>query len=265
MASIGTTIFNDEGARNFLVLNNRDQYSRQLYIPPTGWSTLNIGVLYSIDATGSLPQGTGLWLGMTTSTQPGVGMKQASYSNFTAIQRMFGVGMGGGIGYLGTYSPTVWFYRSSSADISGSVVDGQVGYHYAISGSPGYQTNSGGNYTSVFVPTTQDTPRKVTLVCSLRKASGVSYVVSPLWVSTYTGSDGTNHNHTMDTMLSIINSPVATNSTRTIDNVQQYIPGGSSLPVQATDDANYPLDTVNIYWTGSVPCRIYGIGVAIAR
>lgn len=266
MATIGTQVFNDDGQKNYLALGNRDQYSRQITIPATGWQTMNIGVLFSIEATGTLPQGTGLWVGLTTSTQPGVGFKQGGQYAFF-MQRMMGVGLGGGIGYVGTYTPGVWTYKSSSLDSAGSSVDSGGGYYFAISGSPGYQSSSGGNGSPALVPTAQvgDIPRKELLVCNINKRTGVAYDAGIVWIGTYTGSDGTNHNHTMETMLSFLCSPANAISYRTIDNVSQTYNGSATLPVQATDDTNYPLDTVNLYWTGSVQCRIYAVAVGIAR
>ena len=57
---------------------------------------------------------------------------------------------------------------------------------------------------------------------------------------------------------------VAINNNREIDGVGQASPAPpSGLNVGSTDDTNYPLDTINLYWQGSVPCRIYQIAVSI--
>jgi hypothetical protein len=261
---VGTQTFVEDGTHNYIALSNRDQYLRTFYVPPTGWTDLNIGVLASIETTGTLPQGCGLWIGLATSAQPGVGMKQATFNNFSAIKRMLGLGLGGGIGYLGTYSPQVWLYTSSSADSAGATINSQGGFVFAASGS-----NSGaasaGNVTACVFPTTQNAARKSTMIACFHKTNGTTYNVNEIWTSTYTGSDGTNHNHQFETLMSAMLQAPSYNSAITIDNVSQASVTSTNLSVQATDDANFPLDTVNLYWTGSVQCRIHALAVSIIR
>ncbi len=261
MATVGTTIFLEDGPQNFIELNNREQYFRTFYVPPSGWRVLNIGILVSLHTNVAPNTGSGLWIGLTTSAQPGVGFKQATYNNFSAIRRMLGWGSGA-IGYMGTYSAVAWTHKSSSADISGSFVGAGAGYGYALSGSNASAIAAGGNVTPIYIPTTQDVPRKMVMVGSFIK-SGATYSVTRVWCTNYTGSDGSNHNHTFETLVSTINQGMGFNGSYVLDGVGMYSPGSQGFTTQATDDANFPLDTVNIYWTGSCPLRIYGIAVAI--
>ena len=265
MPTVGTTTFVEDGTHNYFTMNNRDQYLRTMNITQN-WTTIKVGVMVMIEATGALPQGHGLWVGLTTSGQPGVGMKQASYNNFTAIKRMVGAGYGSGIGYLGTYGPSPWGYVSASADLSGSFVNGDAGYYMAMSGSNSTVASAGGNGIAIAIPTNQNyqfsTPRKIVMFFEVNKSSNVSYAANMIWITNYTGSTGTNHNHTMDTLTSAVGQVAGGHI---IDGINASSFGAANLSVQSFDDTNFPLDTVNLYWTGSVPIRIYGLAVGVNR
>lgn len=264
MAIIGTTTFLEDGDQNYLEMGNGDQYFRQFSLP-ANWSLINIGALVAVDATGSLPKSNGLWLGLTTSGQPGVGFKQVSYNNFTAIRRMVGWGAGS-IGYAGTYTVSDWIYKSASADFSGSTITPYGGYYYACSGSAAPQSR-GGNLGSCFFATTQDTPRKTIIAATFRKINATQYYFTPGWLGIYTGSvSNSNHNHTIDTLVSVLSTGLAYNNYRYVDGVEstmQY-PATVILPVQPSDDANFPLDTINLYATGSNKFRIYALVVSVS-
>lgn len=137
------------------------------------------------------------------------------------------------------------------------------GYYYAASGSNSGATN-GGNVGLCMYPTTQDIPRKAVMLASFRKVSATQYQWTPWWLQSYTGSNNSNHNHTIDTLVSVLSAGMYSNY-RVIDGIANSLgtPATVVLPVQPFDDANFPLDTVNLYATGSAKFRIYALVVTV--
>ena len=52
-------------------------------------------------------------------------------------------------------------------------------------------------------------------------------------------------------------------ATSYINGTAMYAPSVTHLTTN--DDVNYPLDTINAWWTGSVPLKVYQIGYRIVR
>lgn len=255
MATIGTATFVEDGTHNYMRMVSGEQYLRPM-VMPVGWSVINIGVMYSVEATAAC--NGGLWIGLCSSTQPTNGYKQ-----FASCQRM----VGGGNGWIGVgqgYSSTFgnWAYTPFTSDISGSTVNTNARFGYAFSGSSATKQSGGGNTGTHSSPTTENRVRKQALWFSFNKATG-NYAM--IVANDYTGSTGTNHNQTYNAFLSAINQNGVAGNARTLDNVSYDASSIYTVTWGATDDANYPLDTVNVWWTGSVPIRIYAIAAAVVK
>ena len=269
MATVGTTTFLEDGDRNYILLNNNEQYLRQ-FNTPLGmfWSGqgTNIGVLYAIDTTAATTQITGgMWLGLTTSATPGVGIKQG----FAANRRAIGAGYGLAAAKAGALGGTGgWTYRPITGDISGSTLIVPSGFQRSISAS--VSTGGGSAVAGGYLPTTEAPMRKQIFYVGLYQFNSATltyytclvYGVSGGGIN-YSGSQ--NHNHTNNTFFSTLTAALAENADYAVDGANQYSTLTTSQLWQATDDINYPLDTVNVFWTGSCPIRIYNIAVGIVR
>lgn len=253
MSTVGTTNFLEDGVHKYFTMNPGDQYLRTFILPPSPatWLQMNVGVLYNVEATTNCTGG--LWVSLTTSATPGVGIKQG----VGAVKRMVGAGNGlaGSIfGYGAAFGN--WAY---SVDASGSLLSNGSMFMGTISASVTTQGGTGGGFP---VPNIEIPYRKQIMMLCINKSSNILYYVGYLSCNTYAGNS--NHNHTNNTLFSVMMNSVAINNNREIDGVGQASPAPpSGLNVGSTDDTNYPLDTINLYWQGSVPCRIYQIAVSI--
>jgi hypothetical protein len=252
MSTVGTTNFLEDGVHKYFTMNPGDQYLRTFILPPSPatWLQMNVGVLYNVEATTNCTGG--LWVSLTTSATPGVGIKQG----VGAVKRMAAVGNGLAGSILG--ASTVWGNWTYSADVSGSLLGSRLAEVGTISASI---ITHQGDATGYPVPTIEAPYRKQIMMLGIYKSSTISYPTTYLICSTYTGNS--NHNHTNNTLFSVMMNSVVVNGNREIDGVNQSTATPQSLAVGSTDDTNYPLDTINLYWQGSVPCRIYQIAVSI--
>ena len=254
MSTVGTTTFLEDGNRNYITLNPPcEQYIRQMIYRGT-WVTAYLGVLYSIQSTSTF--NGGLWIGLGSSANGvGVGIK----NGVGAIKRMLGVGSsqwGSIMGYGAGYNTMTY----SNIDISGSSFINQGIFAGAISASA-FQSVTGVGPGNILVPTTESPNRKGIQIAKFTR-SGLTITIRPKCMTSniYTGSNGTNHNFTDNTLFTAMggNDPY-------VDGNLMYDGNHTDLVSSATDDASYPLDTINVCWTGSVPVRIYQIAMQIER
>ena len=244
MSTVGTTTFTEEGDLNYFTLFN-EEYNRQLSIG-SNWTQLLIGVSMAIEATSSSKISGSLWIGLGPSANGvGVGKKEG----FASIKRMGGVILGNTLGRTLGYSYISASYRT---DTSGSYVDLGNGYDASFSGSSATKQASNGVTILALLPTTESPPRKGMFGMYVQRVTTASVQFTGLPMTKFTGSN--NHNYTNNSLYSSMQA-----TTLVTDNVSQ---GSISTVVLAgSDETACPLDTVNIYWTGSVPIRIYNIVV----
>ena len=249
MSTIGTTTFVEDGNRNYFTLQN-EQYLRKFN--PRTWTKMTIGVLFSIDATASFSGG--LWVGILSSGNqagPGtVGIKNGT----SAITMSVGNTsyMFGSLGYGVSYNKLTY----NNTDISGSSFTAGAIFVSAMSKSA--QIGSAGNAVPCYFATTESIARKSIMTCDFIKTTATNVNIIATSIINYTGSSGTNVNHTDLTLCdSLLNIPFIINGT------SQYHPGpGTNLT--PLNDIDYPLNTVNICATGSAIFRIYQIAVRIS-
>jgi len=256
--SVGSTIFLEDGSRNYFTLTNNQQYLRT-FSYGGGWNQINIGMLCSMESTVTTAA-CGMFIGLVSSAQPGMGWKQQA-----SLQRLEGATLGNanleGVNFgnwnLGT-------------DVSGSYFYTPGYFLYAYSGSTrshaGYY--GGPTYDSPVMNGLNAPNRKIVYTLGANKLSGQIYQ----WLvavgngnppGVYSGATGTNHNHTNYTLCSALQNRPGHND-REIDGVSQwgeYTP--ILMPYTTADDLQYPLDTVCIYWQGPVALRIYQVAVSI--
>jgi hypothetical protein len=257
MSTVGTTIFLDDGIHNYFTLNSGDQYLRTVSIPSSGWATLCVGVLYSIEITSTNSAGFagGLFVGLVSSAQPNVGAKQG----YGALQRAAWGASGLAAAVFGD-SVFGQQYIPVSADSAGSTFNLNVTHVYTVSASA--LSGHGGGSGLLPSPSIENTPRKQVMVTQMYYASSTTIGVKSLMCSDYTGSHKTNYNHTNGTLFSaLMTKPTSTDNV--IDGVVQSLLGPYFLTFGPTDDTNYPLNTINLFWTGSAACRIYQVGLAL--
>ena len=253
MSTVGTTHFLEDGDRNYITLNPPcEQYIRRMVYRST-WKTAYIGILCSIQSTSNI--NGGLWFGLGSSTYGNVGMK----NGVAAIPRMIGTGTGKWMTTMG-YGAGWETMTYSNADISGSSFTCLGNVCAAISGGSIQSTTGDG--TVIITPTAEIPYRKgISTILKLAK-SGLT-ITAQRWALTsgiYTGSNGTNHNFTDNTLFSAMGGDIPF-----LDGNQMNFGSTCNLTSGATDDASYPLDTINVCWTGSAPLRIYQIAMQIVR
>lgn len=239
MSVTGKTLYPIEGNKQYFTLQN-EEYIRRLAIPYTSWNQLAIGVLCSVEATGNFTGGLHVGLGFYDGNGPGVGFK-----NYASSKRL----LGGGLGFLVSKpygsSYDVWTYGTT---VSGSnAYASLIWYGSILSGS----VTPGGNITQYYINTFDSK----SMVC------GVTFIKSSPNITAYALASPNflgkidNHIHTDSTLQSGIMTYL--NWAPYIDNYSQYSTNG----VQITNLDGAPLDTVHIFWTGSVPLRVYQIMV----
>lgn len=247
--TVGTETFVVDGQRNYLLMQGSDQYLRRFNFQPT-WTNATLGILYSIPSNVSSFKG-GLAIGLTTSANgAGIGYKQGRGSNIVrgiyAAHGLIGVewGYGGVSDYIYTYG----------TDPSGSYYTSQLLVGGAFSN--GSRVVGSGGDATFYIPTTESVARKGMMILTLFRnspssiSSGTFCIGSLVW----------NYNYTDNTLLTVCgeNSPTIGGSFGTFV-------GPSGILFTNNDDVNYPLDTINLFWSGSVPMRIYQIALVISQ
>lgn len=256
MATIGTTTFVEDGNQNYLLLNSGEQYLRKLNFNMNQCTEVIIGVLYTAESDGSY---TGsIWVGMIPSSQGNVGIKDGMTN--ASMKRSVACYTGDLAGTINLV-PSKYQYSNDSST-SGSIVSGGTFYNIAISGSA--RQLADGVTTDRPQPTTEAPNRKGILIFGVSKASATTYAIryGSTTTTTYTGS--TNHNFTNNTLFSAMEWPSSA-TTLWVDNAIVTRLNSSIETHTAADEIDYPFDTVNVYWTGSVPVRIYQIAVSVIR
>lgn len=259
MTSIGTETFVEDGVKNYIRLSGTGsggQYLRRIDIS-NDWSEINIGVLYSIEATGS-HTGSGLWIGLGTSVDGNVGLK-----NWSSSYLSYHVGTGLGtcrtqvhVNNNPAYKPNPYF-----SDISGSYFGYSSTWRAAFSASA--IQASGGTVTTYYVMSSENPPRKSFQGMTISKTSDTSLAVRGLFCNKFTGSvsptGSSNHNYTNHALFSTVNQ----SSLFEIDGRSLTV--GSGVSLTGWDAGKYPLNMVNLVWTGSYACRIYEITVGVSE
>lgn len=247
MATIGTETFVEDGIKNYILLNGRnggEQYLRQLNLP-NNWSTLTVGLLCAIQATGSISINSGLSLGIGCSTSGNFGAKNNLTASRTLLQAANGI-------TCTPYGGSAWVYTTT---VTGSYLRTNIFMSSPI--VSGLRQASSGNGGDSVITTSELPARKslfmmtITRTTALTASTTVLINVLPSFAGSY------NHNYTRSSLLSSLNNFASTTYSdgQQLSSTSTVIGTGSLL----TD----PLDTVNIYWTGSSPLRIYDVAVAI--
>jgi len=256
MSTIGTTTFIEDGNMNYMLLNSNDQYLRKLDFTMNDVTEIQIGVLYTVDSaigyTGSL------WVGIVPSAGGNLGLKDGVLN----LKRMIGCHAGGAFGGAGTRFLIPGKHTYVADAPSGSYFTIGANGTYIVSGSA---RQAGGSLVTVRpIPTNEAPNRKGLFLFSLNRASATTYAARFGLVTNYTSSVGSNHNFTNNTLFSALEYPGST-TTVVIDSFQGTRDSSILETHTAADETNFPLDMVNVYWTGSVPVRIYQIAVTVIR
>jgi hypothetical protein len=250
--TVGTETFVVDGQRNYLLMQGNDQYLRRFNFQPS-WTTMTLGILYAVPSNAATFVG-GILMGFTTSANgAGIGFKQGRGTGVVrglyGTHGIIGVAWGYSGGGYGTYT-----YANDPA--SGSYYTSQFLATGAYSG--GILTGTAGSATPFYLPTTESFARKGLMAVQLTRLSATSINLSSYIMVNYTSSNGTNYNYTDNTLISTCQL-----LTPKVDGVGL---NGNTANLSTNDDVNYPLDTVNIFWSGSaVPLRVYQVAVAINR
>lgn len=248
MSTVGTTIFEGEGTMSYFTLQN-EQYIRRFDYSGSWENTMvMIGLLCNVDTTASFTGG--LWIGVQSSADGNVGLKNSA----SALTVTNGITYG----YMGTFIGGVTGMAQYTASISGS---GSVirmisqAYGYRKTGS---STARDGAAHFPYLPTTEDPPRKGIIMAGIA-TNGLNHFTIPNcgYINRY--PEGSK-NYTLNTLHECL---CQENGTFVVEGVTGADDGFSAqLTNSALTNQSYPMDTINIFWTGSRPLRIYQIAVS---
>lgn len=249
MSTIGTTTFIEDGERKYFTLSN-EQYLRKL--KSVSWRTMRIGILFSVEGTSDFSGGIGVGLVSSNNFPGNIGSK----NRISQISRSIGIGTGM-YGHRAGYGDTYNLLTYRNTDISGSSFTAPGVFSFAVSN--GVRTDWGGDTGAYYHSSTIIPYRKSIIVAHIRRTSDTEMLITGRVINNYTSSNGTNVNHT-DVTLS---DAMSYEPTVTINGTNTYVIRGTDLTT--VDETNYPMDTVNVYTTGSGTFRIYQIMVAVGQ
>lgn len=254
MSTTGTTIFPNEGMKNYFTLYD-EEYTRQFDLG-SNWDRLCIGVLCAVETNTSCTGG--LWIGLGSSVNgAGAGIKDG----MTTLTRMVGCGTGH-IGQMAGYGTSYQKYTYTE-DVSGSYMAGTGLFQWGVSASSTAGYNAGSTAAHVLASTEviDGKPRKTAFWASFtRIGTNIGIQCYAHQTAYYTSSNDTNIAISDPALIDAISAPHAPSVT-SINGNSSVGTNIKSQTFSATDEGTAPLDTVNVFWTGSAPLRVYQIAV----
>ena len=254
MATIGTTTFLEDGIKNFIELrgvNLGEQYFRRLNIDDN-WTKIAIGCTCAIHATGSIVNSSGIAISLCTSTSGSGGFKTRLAGNQFMVTG--GNGIIPNLYSAGGFGANPWTYTTT---VTGSfLTTGGYGCVAISGGTVIAQSAFGANSV---LTTTELPERKSVIILNITRATSTTVQVM---LSTFASQAGAfNRNYTDHSLFSVLNM----GHVPYFDDTPALTNTASPSTLTGWNSTTHPLNTINIFWTGSVPLRIYDIGAVIQK